>query len=289
MRGIALAVSCWILFLGCAQEKFEQGPFEVTEPLVWKAVNRNHLGTDGIYVQATWRTFAYELIEVYSQTQREKLGQDSFESRLRQRIYTYINAEYPAADGTDINNLYVQYLIYINPTFDVTNSLQRKVFDTWRDEYMRRLFDRIYDRKFPLLRQYYDERWGLTLFSRLVFYIHLDRRESELVPKIDDIASRTFLVDDQGNRYRPSGLAEFYPYEFDRPKKKTLSNKAVYRVFFPNRRADRTTPIITTQSSHLDLEIEGLGEVAVRRLRWELPLKFPELEQQRLPKGTAQK
>jgi len=263
-----------------------QGPFELAEPLVWKALNRNDLGADGIYVQATWRTFAYELIETYSQTQRERLGQDQFESRLRQRIYTYINAEYPPEDGTDINNLYVQYLIYINPTFDPTNSLQKKVFDTWRDNYMRRIFDRIYDIKFPLLRQNYDERWGLTLFSRLVFYIHLDRRESELIPSIDDIASRTFLVDDEGNRYRPSGLANFFPYEFDRPIKKKLSSKAVYRVFFPNRRADRKTPIITSQSSHLELEIEGLGEVPVRRMRWDLPLKFPDVEQRRLHKGA---
>ena len=279
----------WLLFAligavgtGCVPEG-EQGPFELTEEQVWKVVNRKHWGQDGIYVQATLRTFAYEIAQAYAQAEKEDLDQGQLESRLKQLVYEYASANYPAEDGTDINSIYIQYLVYVNPSFNVTNPLEKKAFDNWRDVYIRRVMDKIYDRKYPLLRPHYDDRWGLTLYSRLVFYVYLDNVESDSRPSVEDIGARTFLVDEEGNRYSPSGLGGAYPYGFDRPKKKVLENKLVYRLFFPNRRADRKTPIVTPQSRHLQLEIEGLGDEPVRRLRWDLPLVYPDMPGRRLP------
>lgn len=280
-----------LLLLGCADEPAEgPGPFELAEEATWKAVNRSHEGEDGIFVQATLRSFAYEIAEIYAQTEKQGFEQDQFESRLRQRIYTFVDAEYPAEDGTDINNLYIQYLIYVNPSFDASNPIAKAKFDNWRDQYVRRLMDTVYDFKYPLLRQDYDERWGLTLYSRLVFYILVDNSESDLQPRVDNIAERTFLVAEDGTRYQPSGMAGYYPYRFDKPKQKKLDGRMIYRVFFPNRQADRKTPIVTRDSKYIQLEIEGLGEVPVRRMRWDLPLEFPKVELRKLaarPQGVA--
>ena len=103
-------------------------------------------------------------------------------------------------DGTDINNLYFQYLIYVDQDFDPTNPIERSKFNAWRNEYVRRLLGLIRDRKFPLLRPNYDTRWGNTLYSRLVFSVYVDGEDSGLHPRIDDIGARTFLVDENGNR-----------------------------------------------------------------------------------------
>ena len=279
MRGLLLAALCAVL-AGCTEEA-PRGPFEVAEEAAWKAVNRSHTGADGLFVQATLRTFAYEIAELYAEAERQGLVQDQLESRLRERVYAFVDAQYPAEDGTDINNLYIQYLIYVNPSFDPANRIAKAKFDTWRSQYVRRLLDAVRDFKYPLLRQDYDERWGLTLYSRLVFYILVDNSESDLKPRIDDLAARTFLVDQDGTRYRPSGMAGFYPYAYDKPKEKTLDGRVIYRVFFPNRKNDRKTPIVTPDSRYLQLEIEGLGD-EVRRMRWDLPLQFPPVEERRL-------
>jgi hypothetical protein len=268
--------------LGCVPEP-SLGPFGRAEEEVWNAVNRNHRGRDRIYAQATLRTFAYEVAHGYARAEREGLGQEQLEYRLKQLVHSYVDGMYPARDGTDINSLFFQYLVYVNPSFNPQNPLQRKVFDNWRSEYVRRLIDAIYDPKFQVLRHYYDERWGPTLYSRLVFIVYLENGHATLKPPIADIGARTFLVDEQGNRYEPSGLAGPYPYDTDRPETGVLEEKAVYRVFFPNRRADRKLPIISPDSKYLELHIEGLGQEPVRVMRWDLPIEYPELLQRRLP------
>jgi hypothetical protein len=284
----------WVVFIlicalgiGCAPAE-QPGPFERIEEMVWKTVNRKHRGQDGIYLQATFHTFAYEIAKAYAKAAGQDLDQGQLESRLKELIYRHAISDYPTEDGTDINSLYFQYLIYYSPSFDPANPLQKKVFDNWTAQYVRQVLDKAYDRKFPMLRNHYDERWGLTLYSRLVFYIYLDNTDSDLEPRIDDIGERTFLVDDLGNRYRPSGLAGPYPNESSRPKDTHLKGKLAYPVFFPNRQADHKTPIVTPQSSYLQLEIEGLGEEKVRSLRWDLPLQYPEMPARRLPAAAEE-
>ncbi|MFH1571531.1 MAG: hypothetical protein ABIL09_26300 [Gemmatimonadota bacterium] len=278
--GAALALAS--LAPGCVSPP-PPGPFEQVEEQVWRAVNRNHRGADGLYVQATWRAFAYEIARTYAEVEKEGRGQAQVESRLRELVYSFVDGRFPIADGTDVNNLYLQYLVYIDGDFDPTNPLEKAQFDAWRSEYVRRLMGRVYDLKYPLLRTNYDERWGLTLYSRLVFNVYLDDSESDLRPYVADIGARTFLVDEAGQRYPASGNAGPYPYEFDRPKDEQLDGKLVYRLFFPNRKADRRTPIVTSESKYVELVIESLGQVPERRLRWDLPLVFPEVPMRRLP------
>ena len=266
----------------CRPDGPPPGPFEQAEAKAWRAVNRSHSGDDGIFVQATWRTFAYEISRIYSESERAGLHQDQVDSRLREFVYAFIDGRYPAENGTDINNLYFQYLIYVDPGFDPTNPIEKSQFDAWRAEYVRRLFGIVRDRKFPLLRPGYDGRWGNTLYSRLVFTIYIDGEDSGLHPRLDDIGDHTFLVDEEGERYAPSGTAGPYPYEFDRPHHDHLQKTAVYRLFFPNRKADRKTAIVGDSATELSLVIEGFGDVAERRMTWSLPLVYPEVATRRL-------
>jgi hypothetical protein len=286
MRHALVVASAAIVVGSCAPQE-QPGPFEQVEDAAWRVVNRSHKGQDGIFVQATLRTFAYEIASMYARAESEELDQQQLESRFKQFVHMFIDARYPDGDGTDINNLFFQYLIYVNPSFDASNPLQRQMFDNWRGEYVRRLMGLVYDSKYPLLRHKYDERWGPTLYSRLVFNIYLDNSESEITPRISDIGSRTFLVDEDGNRYNPSGLAGPYPYEFDRPRDDLLKAKAVYRLFFPNRKADRLTPIVGAETALVELVIEGLGDEPTRRLKWDLPLEYPTLPMRRIPSGIA--
>lgn len=279
----ALLFLLGVLAVGCGPDPTPPGPFELAEAAAWRQVNRSHQGRDDIFVQAELRTFAYEIASAYALAEKQGLGQEQLEYRLKQLAHSYIDGTYPVEDGTDINNLYFQYLVYVNPNFDPDNPLQKQLFDNWRGRFLRQLIDKIYDPKMPVLRNYYDERWGLTLFSRLVFIVYLNGEESDLKPVIADIGARTFLVDEEGNRYKPSGLFGPYLYETDRPEEDVLDGESVYRVFFPNRRADRKTPIINSETRFIQLEIEGLGQEPVRRLRWDLPLEYPELPERRLP------
>ena len=207
--GTVQSILC-LLFVACAPVK-EPGPFEQVEQQVWRIVNRSHTGRDGIFVQATMRTFAYEIVSLYAKAEQEDLDQEQLLSRLREFIYRYVDGHYPFQDGTDINSLYYQYLVYVNRSFDASNPIEKKVFDNWRAEYVRRVLGEVYDHKYPLLRHKYDERWGPTLYSRFVFYIYLDNSESDLSPRIDDIGSRVFLIDQEGNRYAPSGQGRALP------------------------------------------------------------------------------
>ena len=259
------------------------GPFARTGQEVWRAVNSSHRGSDDVLVQATLHTFAYEISRAYARAEREGLGQQQLEYRIKRLIYSYVDGTYPAADGTDINSLYLQYLVYVNPAFDAQNPIAKKQFDNWRGEYVRRLTDSIYDRKFNVLRHTYDDRWGLTLYSRLVFTVYLSNEESQLKPEIADIGSRTFLVNQRGERFNASGMFKSYPYESDRPEGEVLDGKTYYRVFFPNRKADKKTPIIAPDDEYFELQIEGLGDEPLRTLRWDLPLEYPELAERKLP------
>ena len=278
----ALAVAA--VALGACAPQEQPGPYEQVEAAAWRVVNRSHRGQDGIFVQATLRTFAYEIASLYSRAEAEELDQQQLESRFRQLVHMFIDARYPDGDGTDINNLFFQYLIYVNPAFEAANPLQRQLFNNWRDEYVRRLLGVVYDSKYPLLRSKYDERWGPTLYSRLVFNVYLDNTESDINPlHVADVGNQTFLVDEHGNRYSPSGLAGPYPYEFDRPQEENLKGKTVYRLFFPNRKSDRITPIVGPESTFIELAIEGLGEEPIRRLRWDLPLEYPNPADRRIP------
>ena len=286
-RRLVFALLC-VVGTGCAQLE-PPGPFEQLEDEVWRTVNRSHLGDDGIFVQVTLRSFAYEVASAYAKAEKQELDQEQLESRIRHLIYAFIDGSYPVEDGTDINSLYFQYLVYVNPKFDPTNPIEKSMFDSWRSEYVRRLMGKLYDRKFALLRHHYDQRWGLTLYSRLVFDIYLDNERSDLKPRIDDIGERTFIEDDNGKRYKPSGLAGPYPYEYYRPKEVVLDGNAVYRLFFPNRQEDRKTPIAGPDAAYVDLVIVGLGDEPERRLRWELPLHYPEAPARRLfPPKPAQ-
>jgi hypothetical protein len=266
----------------CGPEPTPPGPFELAEEAAWRQVNSSHEGADGIFVQGQLRTFAYEIASAYARAAKEDLSQEQLEYRLRQVIHSYIDGTYPLSDGTDINSLFYQYLVYVNPAYEAGNPLQKQVFGNWRSEFVRRLIDRIYDRMLPVLRNEYDDRWGVALYSRLVFIVYLKNEGDAPPPPIADIGSRTILVDEAGNRYAPSGTAGAYPYDSDRPATDMLSDEAVYRVFFPNRRADKRTPIVAAGTRSLALEIEGLGDVPVRRLEWQLPFTYPELLERRL-------
>ena len=69
----------------------------------------------------------------------------------------------------------------------------------------------------------------------------------------------------------------------NRPEDEVLDGKTYYRVFFPNRKRDDKTPIIQRDDDYLELQIENLGEVPVRTLRWERSLAYPEMPSRRLP------
>lgn len=271
-----------LVVLGCGSE-YSKGPFEQIEDEAWLVVNKKDVGDDDIFVQATLRTFAYEVAHAYARAEREGLGQEQLEYRLRQLIHSYVDGTYPLEDGTDFSSFYLQYLYAVDRNFNPDDPMQRSKFNTFRDQFIDRIIDLVYDRKFPMLRDHYDERWGLTLYNRLVFVVYLNGEESDSEPLIADIGERTFLIDEDGNRYKPSGTAGPYPYESDRPGSEVLADKAYYRVFFPNRKADMKTRIVDRNTQSLELHIEGLGSEPVRKLRWEFPLNYPKVDTRRLP------
>ena len=61
--------------VGCGSE-FTKGPFEQIEDEAWQVVNEKEDGDDGIFVQATLRTFAYEIASAYARAEREDTGQE---------------------------------------------------------------------------------------------------------------------------------------------------------------------------------------------------------------------
>jgi len=264
-----------VVLLGCSTD-YSKGRFEQIEDEAWQNVNRKKTGSDGIYVQATLRTFAYEIAHSYARAEKENLGQEQLVFRLKQLIHSYVDGTYPTEDGTDLNSLYLQYLVFVDPNFNPDNPLEKQKFITFRDAFVSRIIGTIFDPKYAMFRDYYDERWGVTLFDRLVFVVYLNGEDAKNEPNIEDIGSRTFLVDEDGNRYSPTGTAGSYPYESDRPETPNLIDKAYYRVFFPNRKGENIrVPIVNSETKSIELHIEGLGTEPLRKLRWELPINYP--------------
>ena len=283
MLGRALFL-LWISWTvaGCGSGS-SQGPYTQAEQQVWRVVNSSHRGSDGVLIQATLRTFAYEIAHAYARAEREDLGQEQLEYRIKRLIHSYVDGTSPAEDGTDINSLYLQYLYSVDRDFDPQNSLQKQTYDIWHSTYVNRLVNTVYDTKFQVLRNTYEQHWGLTLYSRLVFIVFLSNEESQLKPPIADIGGRTFLVNQRGERFKASGLFDTYPYESDRPEGEVLDGKDYYRVFFPNRKDDKKTPIVAPDDEYFELHIEGLGDESLRTLRWNLPLEYPKLAERKLP------
>ena len=54
-------------------------------------------------------------------------------------------------------------------------------------------------------------------------------------------------------------------------------------LYFPNRGADRHTPILTSATRQLHLVVEGLGTIPSRQLTWELPIQYPQVPHRYLP------
>ena len=116
-----------VVFFGCSEE-YSKGRFEQIEDEAWQSVNRKRTGSDGIYVQATLRTFAYEIAHSYARAEKENLGQEQLEFRLKQLVHSYVDGTYPVEDGTDLNNLYLQYLVFVDPNFNPENPLEKQKF-----------------------------------------------------------------------------------------------------------------------------------------------------------------
>ncbi|RKY66287.1 MAG: hypothetical protein DRQ02_09070 [Candidatus Latescibacterota bacterium] len=226
----------------------------------------------GVYVQVTFRTFAFELAGLYSQA--EKFGWDriQLESKIKETIDYFATSEYPPEEELGLRNLYQIYTALF-PLFEPNNPLHRKQYENFRKDYVRRILKRIYEGN--ILRNYYTDKWGYEKYDRLDFSIYLENKGTE-PPVIADIGQRTFLEDEAGNRYRPIGLFDPYPHDFDRPRQSTLKDSDRYRVFFVNRKTDGNR-IITKQTRFIKLIIENLGKRAERGFRWDLPFEYPEI------------
>ncbi len=241
----------------------------------------------GIYVQATFRTFAFEIASLCRKAERKKWERSEINSKISQTIKSFINADYPETDGTDINNIYYQYLMYVDSSLDILNPIDMQKFFNFKRHYVDRLTDEIYDVKYNFLRNRYDERWGYALYSRLVFSVHLENRIAKTAPYIRWIGRNTFLVDDKGNRYSPSGVDDPYPYKFDRPRSDRLHDTDDYRVFFPNKTKDGK-PIIDSDTKFIKLVIQDLGDVTQREFIWYLPLSYPIVQRDKLPRDSRE-
>ena len=96
MLGRALFL-LWISWTGagCGSGS-SQGPYAQAEQQVWRVVNSSHRGSDGVLIQATLRTFAYEIAHAYARAEREDLGQEQLEYRIKRTVYSYVDGTYPA-------------------------------------------------------------------------------------------------------------------------------------------------------------------------------------------------
>ena len=73
-----LLLSIVLMANGCGSGP-SQGPYTRVEQEVWREVNAGHRGSDGVSVQATLNTFAYEISRAYARAEREDLGQEQLE------------------------------------------------------------------------------------------------------------------------------------------------------------------------------------------------------------------
>jgi len=247
---------------------------EILYDRVFETVTK-HRTEGGIYVQITFRPFAFEIARLHRDAERYGWTRDQLRDKLRRHVDGFESANYPAADGTDINNLFYQYLIYVNPSFDTMNPMHRDHFKNFKKYHVEQVLDKVYDITKEMLRDRYDERWGHVQYSRLVFTVQLENRGA-VPPSISDIGRRTVLVDEEEDRYQPSGMSGPYPYTFDHPRSDLLEGSDRYRVFFPNRRTDGT-PVVGENTKTIRLAIEDLGDVKERVFTWNLPFAYPEL------------
>ena len=194
---VLLPVACCTVWWGC-EEADPPGPFELVEMETWKATNKSHLGRDGILCK---RPSAPSLTKSPSCTRPPK-NRDSTSPSSKAASASSSTCSSMAAIRSRTAPISttstLQYLVYVDRDFDPTNPLEKSKFDVWRAQYIRQLVSKIYDHKYPLLRHTYDERWGVTLFSRLVFQVYIDNSESELRPRVSDIGDHIFLVDEEG-------------------------------------------------------------------------------------------
>ena len=109
-----------------------------------------------------------------------------------------------------------------------------------------------------------DKRW--VLISRKARKYHefaIDIREvvsPRRFPFLGDIASRTTLIDDNGNRYKPVDSAG--------PSQEKLQRADTYSVCYPKTDADGT-PIEKKATKYFFLEIKGLGDYRnIRKLKF---------------------
>lgn len=272
-RNLLIFVVAMYLF-GCSRQGSEKEPMEILYDRISAMVTKHRTEGD-IHVQVTFRPFSFEIARLYRDAERYGWDRDQLRDKLRRHVEGFEGADYPAADGTDINNLFYQYLVYVNPSFDAMNPMHRDHFRNFKEHHVEQVVGKVYDITQDVLRNKYDDRWGYVQYSRLVFSIQLENRGA-VPPPISEIGSRTFLTDEEGNRYRPSGMSGPYPYSFDHPRGDLLEASDGYRVFFPNRKTDGT-PIITEGTGIIRLAIEDLGGVKERTFEWNLPFVYPKI------------
>lgn len=259
-----------LFLVGCGPPT-PRGPVDKIHNRVLRMVTRSRTEGD-IHVQVTFRTFAYELVRLYSEAEKGEWDESQLEGKIKQIAVTFADSEYPEGDGGMLS-FYRVYKLF-HPDFDATNPIDRAQYEIFRNQYTQKIYDLVRDRKFQRLRTRYNEEWGYDLFGRLVFSIYMENEGAE-PPPIRDIGAQTVLEDDEGHRYTPQGNVGPYPYAFDQPQFEHLEASDRYRVFFVNRRPDRKTPIIQETTTSITLVIEGLGEVPRRAFTWELPLNYP--------------
>jgi len=260
-----------LFLVGCGPTTSLQGPVEKIYNRVLRMVTRSRT-EGGIYVQVTFRTFAYELAQLHSEAEKKGWDESQLESQIKRIVVTFADSEYPQGDGGMLS-FYRVYKLF-HPDFNATNPIDRAQYEIFRNQYTQKIYDLVRDRKFQRLRTRYNEEWGYDLYGRLVFSIYMENRGVR-PPYIKDIGSRTVLKDDKGHRYTPQGTAGPYPYAFDQPQFERLEASDRYRVFFANRRPDRKTPIIQDSTTAITLVIENLGDVPRRAFTWELPFDYP--------------
>jgi len=224
----------------------------------------------GIYVEVTFRTFAFDIAWLYYEAERSGWDQTQLEDQIRGVINYFATSEYPGERELGLRNLYQIYTT-LYPSFDVDDPAQRFGFETFRNNYLTRVLNRIYQG--DILRDYYSDKWGYAKYDRLDFSIYMENRGVEPLP-IADIGARTFLVDEGGVRHAPRGLFGPYPHKFDRPRGEVLEHADRYRVFFVNRTLEGD-PIVTTETRLVKLVIYGLGGVPRREFKWNLPFHYP--------------
>lgn len=267
----ALLLAILLLFASCAQSPPPSTPMQEVFNKTFALVTRTEL-LGGIYVQVTFRTFAFELAGLYSEAERLGWNKTQLEDKIKETIEYFATCDYPMEEELGLRNLY-QIYITLCPSFDMNDPLQKLQFDNFRKNYIRRILGRVYQE--DVLRNHYAEKWGYAKYDRLDFSVNLENRGVKPLP-IADIGARTFLVDEKGNRFSARGRFRPYPHDFDRPRNQTLEYSDNYRVFFVNRATDGSR-IITQDTRFIKLVIQDLGGEAEREFRWDLPFEYPKI------------